>query len=233
MTLSSIATKLRALRAVAENAGATQGERDNALSLYEELLRKYHLDASELDLRAEGTEYIRIQFDPGSIGFAVANEISNGVAKFAKCKIWQGSRSGFIKVLGLQSDAQFAEWLIKSLVHHVQREATTYALDSAAGAVFKNDMDAFSAAAAARIKERLLGMVHPDAPGTALVVVRNKMIDEAFEALGISLKPATKGSFVARNSATLDAGRAAGDRASFAKPTGYSKPLALPAGARK
>lgn len=231
MTLSSIASKLRALRALAEAASATEGERVAAAEAYERLLHKYHLDASELDLQAEGATHITLNV---GAQFDAAFRMAGSIGKFTRCKTWgQPSRYGTpsIHYIGLQSDVEFAEWLTRSLLAFIQREAMTFVLDMAAGTAFKGDAQAFALAASQRIGERLTALAQPDAPGTALVVVRSRLIDEEFDKLGIRLQAKGFAPIDGRGHA-IAAGNRAGDRASFAKPATYARPLALPGGAK-
>lgn len=236
---SSMAEKLRALRALAEGHGGTEAERLAAAEAYERLLRKYHLDASEIELRAEGASHIAL--DVGN-QYDMAFRMGGAIARFTKCRWWGQPRTetlkegrkwvqrdaGALHFVGLQSDMEFAEWLTRSLLAHIHRECMSWILDGAVGATFRGDAQAFGLAASQRIEERIRAMTQPDAPGTALVVVRDKLVDEEFTR--VAPKSLT---FVHAKQADLDrraaihAGLQAGDRASFAKPTSYQKPLQI------
>ena len=216
--LSSIANKLRALRAIAEEgSGATENERLNAAKLYAELLEKTHMDASELELREEGTRLASVEFGTRSNAITAVRGMATGIAKFTSCKCWADYRTGAIHFLGLASDADFAEWLVRSLVAHVQSEALAWSFEAEPGDAYAGDIQAFVGAASQRIGQRLKDMCAPHVPGTGLVVVRSKLIDEAFAALGISLGRAGHMTVNGRGH-VIAAGQAAGDRASFARP---------------
>lgn len=93
MTLSSIASKLRALRDLADNPGATEAERLNAAEKYETILHKYHLDASELELREEGVAHVTVELDPRGNSFVTGQLMAMGIARFTKCRTWMSERA--------------------------------------------------------------------------------------------------------------------------------------------
>jgi hypothetical protein len=221
MTLSSIAHKLRALRAKAEDSGSPQPERDSAMAKYEELLRKYHLDASELEIREEGTGHIIVTLDTRGNSWAIGARLQRQIGKFTETRTWVNSRRSEFHILGLKSDADFAEWLLASLIRHVQAEAMEFILNLEAG--YRGDVESFANAAAARINTRLREMVEQRAPtggnGNALVVVRGQMIEQEMTRLGINLFARAPTAVSGREHA-MAAGREAGDRASFARPLG-------------
>ena len=215
-SLGGIAHKLRALRTMAEQA-PTEGERLNAASLYEKLLRETQMDVSELELRAEGTGQVRIEFGRGN-GFEIASAMAVGIGKFTQCRCWRSQQAGTIHFLGLRSDAEFAEWLTRSLVAFVQSAGLEFSFEAEAGDLFAGDVRAFVLAAGVRIGERLRGETGT-AAGQALVVVRNELVNQAFAALGLNLKHTGAVQVNGREHA-IAAGRQAGDRAGFARPVG-------------
>ena len=225
MSLSSIASKLRALQALAESPGATEHERLRAAEKYEELLAKYHLDASELELREEGTDHCEVTFGTRGNGFATATRLASAVGKFTDCKCWLSHGGGSVHFLGLKSDTQFAEWLTRSLVQFIQLEAMDWSWNAEPGDIYRGDVEAFVLAAAVRVSARMKALKSGPTSG-ALVVTRAKMINEAFAALGIRLS-ASRVTVVTGRDFAMKAGAQAGDKAGFARPTSYTATLRL------
>ncbi len=229
--LSGIANKLRALRAIAQDgSGATEHERLTAAAMYADLLEKTHMDASELELREEGTMHVKVEFGLTGNAFLIAQSLNKAIGLFTRCKPWMHSGRGEVHYLGLQSDTEFAEWLVRSLVSHAQGEALSYTMDLDPGMkLYKQDVELFVASCGIRVAERLTSLALQGAMSDtshALVPVRAKMINEAFVAMGINLRPAQKVSIYGADHAK-NAGRAAGDRANFARPVGQAQTLRI------
>lgn len=221
----NIATTIRALRAVTPDRGATEAESLAAAAKIAELLHKYQLQASEVELRAEGTSKLVLQFPSGQKGFewTIAFGLATPVAKYTNVRIW-GSRSEHtLTILGLRSDADFAEWLLRSLTSHIQSALLGYALDDApAGAQGRLDDESFICAALTRLSQRLRG----EAASRALVPVRDRMVDEAFNALDLRLRNVSL-SLASGNAHAGEAGRRAAEGASFARPLAGGQTLRL------
>ncbi len=236
--LSSIATKLRALRNVTQENGATEAEALSAAAKYEELLAKYHLDATDLEIREEGTALVKINWGSAvrSNAFNISRYIGPGIAAFTHCKCWhqmgapigRGRRAdvtdGFACFLGLRSETELAEWLDRSLVAFIQAEGTQFAWSNEG--VTQGEVEAFVITCAQRVQTRLREMSQGTSSGAgALVVTRAKMINEAFAALGIQLHASRNvANYTGRGASE---GHAAGNRASFARPTGFQPTLKL------
>lgn len=217
---SSIASKIAALRAMTTANGATEQEHETAARKVRELLDRYQLDASEVELRAEGTTDISV-YPSGSNGSEIMFSFLGQVGRFTHCKVWREScpapaRGKRFRIIGLRSDAEFAEWLLVSLSAFVQGAAMSWLLDGdhSENGVFKNSVDSFIQAACRRIAQRLQG----DADASrALVPVRDKMVEEHFASLGLKLSHAVA-RFNGGDGRAAQAGHAAGDRAGFGRP---------------
>lgn len=234
MSKSSIAEKLRALRNITIENGATEAEALNAANAYVRLRDKYQLDASEIDLRAEGAEFVEIPLLT-PLDTEVFLNLTSGLTRYTHCKVWRGAprgtAPGFIKIVGLKSDTQLAEWLSTTLLAFIRREASAYAFEAfvptqhsgskRAKDLFASDIRDFNLAAAQRIAQRLLG----EGSGQALVPVVSKIIEEELVSRGFVINQVRN--VALRTSESTLAGNAAGSRASFAKPTGYSSTLRI------
>lgn len=216
----SLAAKIRALLAKTTEAGCSEDEAGAAMAKAHELLAKYQLSLSDLDLRAEGTARSRVGRDFRGI----ASRLATRVARFCGCKCWQDAeRSGSIHFLGLASDAQLAEWLLAALTGFVQRRTLDWSLEE--GESIPNIVDSFVTGCIARINERILEEINArsatgEVSGSrALIVVKNQLVTEAFAALNLNLRKARPTAAQIHSQAAYNAGQQAGGEASFAKPT--------------
>ena len=231
--LSSIASKLRALRQVTQENGATEAEALNAAAKYDELMQKYRLDETELDVKAEGTEHVRIDWPASGNGYDIALWLGVNIGRFTNCKTWRTvphgrgrlASGGTSHFLGMKSDVELAEWLTRSLVGFVQAEAVQFAWSNEG--VTQAEVHQFVTTAGQRIGNRLQELINGRTTGSGgLVVVRKKMVDEAFAALGLNLS-------FSRQAAVQYTGRGAsagfdvGNRAQFARPADFKSTLKI------
>lgn len=119
----SIAFKIKALLAKTTQAGCSEAEAMMAAHKAKELLDKYQIDLSELDLREEGTSETEVQMS------AISRDLSGSVAAYCEVKSWRSQ--GKHHYLGLKSDVFFAEWLLLALTSFVQRKTLDYSLNTA------------------------------------------------------------------------------------------------------
>lgn len=227
MSEKSIIAKIKALMAKTIEAGATEAEALAAMSKAHELLAKYQLTLSDLDLRAEGTQQVTGQIDARQIIRYVAKQ----VALYCDCRVWSNSQLRQINFLGLASDAQFAHWLASSLTAFVQRQMVNWQLEVASCTM--RELEDFQMGIVHRINERLKAenarKMQRDLTGqsNALVVVKNAMVQEAFSALGMSFTPSKKLRYNTATSA-FQQGRAKGDEVNFNRPLqGGTAPKAI------
>lgn len=240
----SIALKIKALFAKTTAAGCTEEEAMMAFSKGHELLEKYQIDLSDLELREEGTSRKRFDFDE------VSASLYTEVGRYCECKTWRGNKEVQVprrnakgrimkgkftweihhtcEFLGLKSDAVFAEWLLASLVSFIANQQADYFLDhSNVSVAMSKD---FTAGCVARLRERLIAEVakrdleRSKATGRSLVPLKNAMIVEAFAKTGINLtfyKKVNIGDMYSDHSSYM-AGRSAVEGVSFNRPVGSS-----------
>ena len=140
---TKIIDRIRKLLKLAQDAGATEGERDNALRMAHATLAKYNIDMTDVDMEASVEKRVEIYFDELKQPFAKI--ICNSIAKLFFCKAYFVScpmdipRAG-IKCryffVGLESNTLTAmlmsQWVLKSLLTECRkRKATTDFLNGA------------------------------------------------------------------------------------------------------
>lgn len=229
----AIARKIRALLAKTVEAGATEAEAMMAMTKAHELLAKYQLQLSDLDLREEGTTLKTFDYNE------VAESLYAKVGKYCECKGWRGSTLKQVPVgkrgktkwqnvyeinfLGVKSDAIFAEWLLAALISFVENQQADYYLDhDHVSTAMSRD---FVVGCCARINERLAAEIQKRdfdrkfsaSTGRDLVPLKNAMITEELNRLGLRFTSYSNTRRYANDSAYA-AGKAAGDNVGFNRP---------------
>lgn len=210
----AVALKIKALLAKTTEAGCTEAEAMMAAHKAHELLAKYQLNLSELDLREEGTDEATVIYDD------VTHALAGAVGDYCEVKCWTENRQK-IKFLGLQSDAFFAEWLMLALSAFVKRKGLDFSLESTKK-IFQSDIIEFRAGCSNRICKRLWDEVEARkanaVTGRELLVVKGHLISEAWAKKNLTLGQGRASYRGNAASAAYQAGAAAGDQARFARP---------------
>lgn len=240
----SIAKKIKALFAKTTEAGASEAEAMAAMAKGRELLEKYQLELSDLDIREEGTE------KKSSIWSVVGEELYMDVGRYCECKPWRGSERKFHEAkrkngrgwyenvyifhfVGIKSDAVFAEWLLSALVNFVQNQQADFYLDNER--VTPAQSNDFVAGCCKRIKERIQHEIaerkrlRPIGTGRDLVPLKNAMIQEKLNQLGVNLTSYKQEKLSYVDAHAYAAGMAAGNNVGLHRPMSYenSEPLKL------
>lgn len=167
-----ILDKVKKLLALANDAGASEGERDNALRMAHGLLAKHNLDMNDLQqhLQIEDREdYVNETF-----GMLWCRQVSNSIAKLFFCKYYFGKKVNGTKMqhhfVGKTSNAGTAALMAEYVISSILKECRTH---------FKHNLApesrSFSRGATARINDRVNEMIKEARPegatSTSLVVV--------------------------------------------------------------
>lgn len=138
--------KIKKLLAVANDAAATEGERDNALRMAHKLLVKHNLDMQ--DLHKHGIKEERIRETVETFRMKWARGVAGSIAELFMCKLyWQNinATKGRYSFIGLESNATTAALMTEYVIQSILKEARklyTHNLSSGArqfgyGAEFK------------------------------------------------------------------------------------------------
>ncbi|MDD5323648.1 MAG: DUF2786 domain-containing protein [Methylococcales bacterium] len=143
--MNPILEKVKKLLALANDAGASEGERDNALRMAHGLLAKHNLDMADLQkhLQQEGRE----DYCNETFGMVWCRRVSAAVAKLFFCKYYYGRKINGTKIkhhfVGKASNAAtaalMAEYIISSILsecrkrwkHNLAPESRSFALGAA------------------------------------------------------------------------------------------------------
>jgi hypothetical protein len=226
---TDILAKIRALLSKTVENGCTESEALSALTKARAMMDAY--EVTDADVREMEQERAGIHHTTETDPHRIRVNLAVRVAEFADVRVWRsrdakGRLSG-LSFCGIPADVSLATWLLDTLAEFVRRELAVYLMrrgEHEARDVRRAVINGFVMGATRRINERLAELVaasrtQATANGRALVVTKKHLIAEAMG--GIETK-ATRSRSVRVTQDAMGAGRAAGDRASFARPVSGS-----------
>jgi hypothetical protein len=208
------------------------------------LLDKYQINLTDLELETEGVALVSGEAHVGR-KLDIQQFIVGAIGRFTDCKVW----SSWTNVadegetpyherrwvfLGLESDGDFASWLMIHLEDFIWAKADDWACSEAVRQGWL-EKKAFALGCAARISERLNEQARKRqqedvaklGDGRSLVVVKNAMVETEFRALNLRLVSGRRTSMRMGSGDAYNAGRKAGDSAGFGRPVSSSGPKLL------
>ena len=231
--LSKVKARIRALAAKTVERGCSEAEAMAAAAKVGELLDVYGLSMSEVELREEACVQRRAAF-AGPARTAL-RWIYPALLRFCECRGWTDGRQDFV-LFGLEPDVQMAEWLLHVVARALEHEETRYragpayaARREAPQAVLRSfrygfadrlskRLDELADARAAAMAERRAAEGRGSA-STALVLAKERKLDEAFRDLGVRLRT-TYSSATVRDRGAFRSGAEAGGRVGLERPVG-------------
>ena len=224
--LDRLVQRIQGLRAKTVAQGCTEQEAMAAAEKVAELLDRYGLSLSELELQAQPCEGIGIQTNRRRM--APIDECIPSIAAFFDCRVWaeraQGAALRYI-FFGLRGDVVAAQYLYEMIERAFDTETDNFRMselyDEMAGDR-RSATNSFQLGLSRGITAKLrMIRVSRDATirsasGRDLVPVKSAMIEEEMAKLGLSLsrKTTNRGKRVIRDA--YAAGKEAGDRFEFA-----------------
>ena len=213
--------KIRALLAKTIENGCTEFEAMAALDRARAMMDAYAVSESELDLTKEERAILRREPPGTKDPHRIKRCLADSVARFCGCKAWRRDR--VLVFCGLPSDAQFATWLLDALTAFVQSEIVKHLMGADPSKEDRREViNGFVLGCTERISQRLDELCEQSATvatsnAKALVVVKGEAVQAKLDELGICLRTSYL-SCGACNDLSYQAGKAAGDRASFGRP---------------
>lgn len=218
-TRERLLDKVRALLSKTVENGCTEAEALSALAKARAMIDAYEITPEDLNLAKEQAA-VFANSNATDDKHGIARYLMKSVCEFCDVEGWR--RVNTFVFCGAPSDVQFAEWLHKRLIDFVRAEL--------AGHLMKHDLprgmrrrviNGFVLGCTSRIAQRVNALVlqSRQAAGStsrALVLVKDEAIRQAMQERGIHLR--TNTSKRRTDDASIAAGRAAGDRASFGRP---------------
>jgi hypothetical protein len=189
------------------------------------LLERYALTMMEVDVRREPC--VQTEVPIGGSRRRPIDVCVPAIARFCDCKVWlvRGKQAHYV-FFGFQTDTALTAYLFAIIDRAIKNELLAYRRvgTSLRGTALRQASADFQQGMAARVAERLETMLrHREASvvaqrssGTELIVVRHRVVEEAFVASKVRLH-ATSGLTLRRNAA-FRAGRVAGEKVNLNRP---------------
>jgi hypothetical protein len=232
--LAKAKARIRALATRTVERGCSEAEAMAAAAKVGELLEVYGLSMSEVELREETCVQRTMVFDDPrrqAMGW-----LFPALLRFTGCRGWTVGRADYV-MFGLEPDVQMAEYLMHVVAGALSWEEARYrqSADYARAKVPPQAaLRSFRIGFADRVATRLdeLGShrraaeqaaqeqaVRTGTGGTALVLLKERKIEDGFRALGVRLRTVTR-STVVRDRGAYGRGREAGGRVGLDRPVG-------------
>lgn len=229
--------KIKSLLSKTVENGCTEAEAMNALAMAQAMMDTYDVSVDEVE-QTKKEEAVREEMKDMRDPHHIRAYLTVKISEFTNTQIWRSefkSQKFKYNFVGLQSDVDFALWLVEHLTLFVQRELKNYlwanGYQSLEPASKRRVINGFVIGCCTRINHRLgelieQGDIKRNDNANALVVVKNELIKRKMQELGLKLRqPRNRGSYF--NPDGFAAGKAAGDRASFGRPVGQGGQLRL------
>jgi hypothetical protein len=225
--LLRVKARIKALTERTIERGCTEAEAMAAAEMVGRLLERYALTMDEVDVRQEPC--VQVEMPIGGKQRRPIDATVPAIARFCDCKVWlTRSNHGMISYIffGFETDTALAAYLFTVIDRAIRTELGGFRKRSTSltGIALRRSSASFQHGMAARVSERLEAMhaereavVSVGRPaGTALIVLRHQVVEDAFQATKLRLR-AMPG-LTQRRNAAFHAGLAAGDRVNLERP---------------
>lgn len=185
----AIRKKLQALLAKTTDRGATEEEALLATKKLSELLEKYNMTMSEVDI--EQSEYDEIAVDVGKNKAHMASKLAPALGELTSTKVLQRRMSNAVQIVffGSESDRQVAAYLLETIRNSMEYEYKQYKkTDQYKQNPYhgKTIRYSFMLGMALRIQDRIYEIIqhqqqNRDSTGTDLVVKKDQMVQDEFD----------------------------------------------------
>lgn len=219
--------RIRALLAKTVQNGCTEEEAMAASQKAGELMDKYGVESSEVDIRAERCDTRSHSSRAGKKGdrerSTQSSEVSLvavAIGRYCGCRVWRSGPE--IKYFGLPHEAEIAAYMTDAIETAMRTSFRAWRKgperpQNVNGRALRG---AFMVAMARRLSERLDEMTQSrnaatpkTTDGKSLVLIRNAVVEEQFKEMGLKLSKSKKK--YRENSAAMSAGTSAADRHEF------------------
>jgi hypothetical protein len=197
--LGRVIERIRGLRAKTIEQGCTEQEALAAADKVAELLERYGLSLSEVDLRQQPCEGFGV--DTGRRKHGAFDRCVPAIADFCDCRVWsETSPSGTLRFVffGLSADVEAAHYLYDLVAIAFETETATFK----SGAIYatmvggekRSAVNSFQIGLARGVSTKLETLKTErnaavfNSTGRDLVPIKTSVIDEEFEKLGLSLR---------------------------------------------
>ena len=234
--LDRVKARIRTLTERTVTRGCTEAEAMAAAAMVGRLLERYALTMQEVDVRDEAC--VQVEVPLGGVRRRPIDLCVPAIARFCECKVWlaRSEVSARYVFFGFATDTKLAAYLFGVIDRAIGTDVLAFrrGSPSLAGAALRRASVSFKQGMATRIAERLETM-HAEreanvaanrVAGTALMVIRHQVVEDAFRATKIKLQSLP--GVTLRRDGAYRAGRLAGDSVNLRRPLGENAKAALP-----
>jgi hypothetical protein len=225
--LDRVKARIKALTEKTVSNGCTEAEAMSAADMVGRLLERYALSMEEIEIRQ--ARCVQVEIPIGGRRRRPIDGCVTAIARFCDCKVWLARREqGALYVFfGFDADIALASYLFTVIDRTMATELLAFrrANPRLGGIELRTSSASFQHGMAARLAARLeamhaereASMAAQRSSGTALIVVKHRVVEEAFRATSIRL--VSSGNLGGRRmNAAFRHGLAAGDRVNLNRP---------------
>lgn len=227
---AKVKARIKALAEKTVSNGCTEAEAMSAAEMVGRLLEQYALSMDEIDIREERCLQVAIPY--GGKRVRPIAYCLPAIARFCDCKFWTHSEEHTYVFYGLEPDTELAQYLF----HVVEASMRSGLADfknnhpELSGTDLRSASRSFQLGMADRLGERLDAMLRKReasvaakaSTGTALVVAKRRIVDDAFANTGIKLVSAGGGGGYYGDKGAFHSGREAGNGVNLNRPVNGS-----------
>jgi hypothetical protein len=235
--LSRVKARIKALAEKTVSNGCTEAEAMAAAEMVGRLLERYALSMDEIDVREE--QCVQIAVPIGGKQRRPIDGCVTAIARFCDCKVWvsRDDTTPSYVFFGFEADTALAGYLFTVIDRAMRTELLAFRTTHPrlAGVRVRRASKSFQQGVAARVADRLdemhrqrrASVVAQRSTGTALIVVKHQVVEDAFRETEIRLVSAGRLGRTRLNDAFRH-GLVAGDRVNLNRPVGGSSRGLLP-----
>ncbi|ONG56255.1 hypothetical protein BKE38_06280 [Pseudoroseomonas deserti] len=224
--LTRVKARIKALTEKTVSNGCTEAEALAAAEMAGRLLERYALSMEEIDIRA--ARCVQVEVPLAGRQRRPIDGCVPAIARFCDCKVWltrEEDRPRYI-FFGFEEDTAMASYLYAVIARGMQNELTRFrgAHPALRATALRQASISYQQGMASRIAERLetlhaereAGVAAQRSTGSALIVVKHRVVEDAFKETSVRLVSARRAGL--RANGAYRQGYAAGDRISLNRP---------------
>jgi hypothetical protein len=227
--LTRVKARIKALAEKTVSNGCTEAEAMAAADMVGRLLERYALSMAQIDVREE--RCIQVEVPIGGKQRRPIDGCITAIARFCDCKVWvsRDLAAPSYVFFGFEVDTALASYLFKVIDRAMRTELKAFrkAHPRLKGVGLRSASKSFQQGMAARIADRLdemhrerdASVAAQRSTGTALILVKHQVVEEAFRQTEVRLVSAGRLNHARQNGAFRH-GLLAGNRVNLNRPVG-------------
>jgi hypothetical protein len=235
--ITKVKARIKALAEKTVSNGCTEAEAMAAAEMVGLLLERYALSMEEIDLREERCAQVKVPI--GGRQRRPIDGCVTAIARFCDCKVWiarDGETPSYV-FFGFEADTALAGYLFSVVDRAIRTELSVFRTGHPRlkGTSLRRASKSFQQGMAARVADRLdemhskrdANVAAQRSTGTALILAKHRVVEDAFRQTEIRLVSSASLSGVRMNGAFRQ-GLVAGDRVNLNRPVGDTGRALLP-----